>query len=166
MAACSSALMLGLGGAAICDEQSHVRQTTIKTGIFRMVSEGDCSNEYRTKSMEILNDTGLFDLAVLNQEIEAILQENSWETSGQDDAGNFQACELVQDHVETVIRAGRSGEVPQAAERVFALLSLDLDDLRKAALLSLIVRLIGKRKFDPVTAYVLEKRATYVTGRG
>ena len=116
--------------------------------------------------MEILNDARFVDLAMLNQEIEAILQETSWETSGQEAAGNFQARDLVQDHVETVIRAGRSGEVSQAAERVFALLSLDLDDLRKAALLSLIVRLTGKRKFDPVAAYVLEKRATYVTGRG
>lgn len=116
--------------------------------------------------MEILNDAGCVNLAILNQEIDAILQETSWETSGQEAAGNFQACELVQHHVRTVIRAGRSGEVPQAAERVFALLSLDLDDLRKAALLSLIVRLTGKRKFDPVAAYVLEKRTTYVTGRG
>ena len=131
-----------------------------------MVSEGDCSNEYRTKSMEILNDARFVDLAMLNQEIEAVLQETSWETSGREAAGNFQARDLVQDHVETVIRAGRSGEVSQAAERVFALLSLDLDDLRKAALLSLIVRLTGKRKFDPVAAYVLEKRATYVMGRG
>jgi hypothetical protein len=116
--------------------------------------------------MEILNDTGLLDRVMLKQEIEAILREPFWETNGQQAAGNFQARELVQDHVETVIRAGRSGEVSQAAERVFALLSLDLDDLRKAALLSLTVRLTGKRKFDPVAAYVLEKRATYVTGRG
>ena len=42
----------------------------------------------------------------------------------------------------------------------------NLDDLRKAALLSLMVRLTGKRKFDPVAAYVLEKRATYVTSQG
>ena len=107
--------------------------------------------------MGILNDAGLVDRAILNQEIEAILQEAT---------GNFQARELVQDHVETVIRAGRSGEVRQAAERVIELLSLDLDDLRKGALLSLMVRLTGKRKFDPVAGYVLEKRATYVTGRG
>jgi hypothetical protein len=98
-----------------------------------------------------------FDHAVLNQEIEAILQGA---------AGNFPGRESVEDNMETLVRAGRQGEVRPAAERVIALLSLDLDDLRKAALLSLMVRLTGKRKFDPVAAYVLEKRATYVTGQG
>jgi len=97
------------------------------------------------------------DRAILNQEIEAILLDAS---------GNFLDRELVEDNVETLIRAGRHGEVPQAAETLIALLSLDLDDLRKAALLSLILRLTGKQKFDPVAAYVLEKRPTYVTGRG
>ena len=107
--------------------------------------------------MRILNDARLLDRAVVNQEIEAIFQEA---------AGNFPAHETIEDDVETLVAAGRRGEVRQAAERVIALLSLDLDDLRKAALLSLMVRLTGKRKFDPVAAYVLEKRATYVTGQG
>ena len=103
------------------------------------------------------------DQAILNREIEAIFSQ---EPAGQDAARNFQARELVQDHVETLIRAGRRGEVRQAAEHLIALLSLDLDDLRKAALLSLIVRLTGKQNFDPVAAYVLEKRATYVANQG
>lgn len=68
--------------------------------------------------------------------------------------------------METLIRTGRRGEVRQAAERLIADLSLDLDDLRKAALLSLIARLTGKQSFDPVAAYVLEKRATYVANQG
>jgi hypothetical protein len=55
---------------------------------------------------------------------------------------------------------------PASGRQVIALLSLDLDDLRKAALLSLMVRWTGKQKFDPLAAYVLEKRATYVTGGG
>ena len=102
-----------------------------------------------------MTERGLLDRAVLNQEIEAIFQ---------DAAGKFPACEMIEDHMENLARAGSQGEVRQAAERVIALLSLDLDDLRKAALLSLMVRLTGKRKFDAVAAYVLEKRATYVTG--
>jgi hypothetical protein len=113
--------------------------------------------------MRILNDAGLVDRAILNQEIEAILFQDP---PGKDGAGNFPARELVQDYVETAIRAARGGEVRPSAEQVIALLSLDLDDLRKAALLSLLVRLTGKQKFDPVAAYVLEKRATYVTGGG
>ncbi len=80
--------------------------------------------------------------------------------------GISSTAKLVEDNVETLIRAGRHGEVRQAAKSLIALLSLDLDDLRKAALLSLIVRLTGKQSFDPVAAYVLEKRATYVSGRG
>ena len=111
--------------------------------------------------MRILNDAQPFDRAVLNQEIEAILEP----TAGLEAAGNFPDHELVLDSVETLVTAGRRGEVRQAAERVTALLSLDLDDLRKAALLSLMVRLTGKRKFDVVAAYVLEKRATYVSGQ-
>ena len=94
---------------------------------------------------------------ILNQEIEAIFREA---------AGNFPTLEMVEDHVETLVQAGRRGEVRQAAERVTALLSLELDELRKAALLSLMVRLTGKRKFEPVAAYVLEKHATYVNGQG
>ena len=111
--------------------------------------------------MRILKDAGLIDRAILNQEIEAILiQEQS------DRAGNLPPVELVQDYVEAAIRSARSGDVRPAAEQVIALLSLDLDDLRKAALLSLMVRWTGKGKFDPEAAYVLEKRTTYATGRG
>ena len=112
--------------------------------------------------MRTLNEAGALNRALLHREIEAILQEGS----EQDAAGNIQARELVEESVEILIRAGRGGDVRQAAERVIALLSLDLGDLRKAALLSLIVRLTGKRKFDPVAAYVLDKRSTYVTSRG
>jgi hypothetical protein len=41
-----------------------------------------------------------------------------------------------------------------------------LDDLRKAALLSLMVRLAGKRKFDPIASYILQNRKVFVTRRG
>ena len=76
------------------------------------------------------------------------------------------APEMVEDHMETLVSAGRHGKVEQAAECVVALLGLDLDDLRRGALLSLMVRLTGRRRFDPVAAYLLEKRATYVTSQG
>jgi len=111
--------------------------------------------------MRNLNDGGFVDRAMLNQQIEAILF-----TEPCDAAGNIQARELVEESVEILIRSGRRGEVRLAAECVIELLSLDLDDLRKAALLSLIVRLTGNQKFDRVATYVLEKRASYVTGRG
>jgi hypothetical protein len=103
------------------------------------------------------NSLFLTSIAVLPREIEAIFQEA---------VGNFPPREIIEDEVETLIRAGRRGDVPQAADRLISLLSLNLDDLRKAALLSLMARLTGKRKFDPVAAYVLEKRATYVTSQG
>jgi hypothetical protein len=115
--------------------------------------------------MRILNEAGLPDRDLLIQEIEAIFEENG-DGAGQECAWNGPALGMVKDHVDALIRAGQRGEVRQAAEHVIALLTLDLDDLRKAALLSLIVRQTGKRKFDPVAAYVLEKRATYVTGQG
>jgi len=115
--------------------------------------------------MRILNGAGLPDRALLIQEIEAIFEENR-DGAGQECARNGPTLEIIEDHVDALIRAGRQGEVRHAAEHLIALLTLDLDDLRKAALLSLIVRLTGKRKFDSVAAYVLEKRATYVTGQG
>ena len=43
---------------------------------------------------------------------------------------------------------------------------MELDDLRKAALLSLMVRLTGKRKFDPIAAYILQNRKVFVTHPG
>ncbi len=54
----------------------------------------------------------------------------------------------------------------RTAEHVCGLLSLQLDDLRKAALLSLMVRLAGKRKFDPIASYILQNREVFVTGQG
>jgi len=107
--------------------------------------------------MRILNDAEPLDRTALHQEVKAILQDAS---------GNFPAREIIEDHIETVIRAARRNEVRLAGERVIILLSFDLDDLVKAALLSLLLRGIGQRKFDPVATYVLEKRSTYVASRG
>ena len=104
-----------------------------------------------------ITESGLLDRAALNREIEAILIEAD---------GNLPAAEIIEDRVENLVRLARRGDVPRAAREVISVLSLELDGLRKAALLSLMVRLTGKRRFDPIAAYVLEKRASYVTGQG
>jgi hypothetical protein len=112
---------------------------------------------------EGLNKNLIFtSIVALRREIEAIVRD----TSRQEDSASLPMLETIADNMDNLIRAARRGEVPQAAERLTSLLSLNLDDLRKAALLSLMVRLTGKRKFDPVAAYVLEKRATYASDRG
>ena len=97
------------------------------------------------------------DWTPLHRELAAIFEQA---------AGNFPGLDEVEQQLETLVRAGRRGEVREAAEPVIALLGLDLDDLRKAALLSVMVRLTGKRRFDPVAGYILGKRATYVTSLG
>ncbi len=97
------------------------------------------------------------DRTVLHREVAAIFEQA---------AGNFPALDKVEQQLETMATAGCRGDVQKAAEPVIALLGLDLDDLRKAALLSVMVRLIGKRRFDPVASYILEKRATYATSPG
>ena len=92
----------------------------------------------------------------LNQQIEAIFQ---------DAAGDLPTRETLQEHLENFARAARRGQVRQAGERLIALLGMDLDDLRRAALLSVMLRLAGERKFHPIAGYVLEKRTAYVTAR-
>jgi hypothetical protein len=68
--------------------------------------------------------------------------------------------------LDQLLLALHKGDVPTTAKHVCALLSLELDDLRKAALLSLMVRLSGKRKFDPIASYILKNRKVFVTTRG
>ena len=119
------------------------------------------SDSGRRKSRSLVGDelteSGLLDHAVLNGQIAAILEGL---------AGNPSlAPELERNLEEFLAFLGRE-DVPQTAQRVCALLRLELDDLRKAALLSLMVRLAGKRKFDPVASYILKHRALYVTGQG
>jgi hypothetical protein len=65
-----------------------------------------------------------------------------------------------------VLDALRLGDVAGTATHVCALLSLEMDDLRRAALLSLMVRLVGKRKFDPIASYILQNQKVLVTTRG
>ena len=72
----------------------------------------------------------------------------------------------LEQSLEAFLVAQKYGDVPRAASHVGAVLSLPLDDLRKAALLSLMVRLTGKRKFDPIAQYILQNQEVFVTSQG
>ncbi len=102
-----------------------------------------------------LGESGLLDHAVLNQQIAVILEGL---------AGDVALAPQMEQGLEDFLACLHREDVPEAARTVTSLLSLELDDLRKAALLSLMVRLAGKRKFDPVASYILKHRSLYVTG--
>ncbi len=104
-----------------------------------------------------LSESGVLDHALLNRQIEEILDGLSEKPA--------LAPRIVQT-LDAFLAALLNNNVPVTASHVCALLSLELDDLRKAALLSLIVRLVGKRKFDPIASYILQNREVLVTTRG
>ena len=104
-----------------------------------------------------LSESGVLDRAVLNRQIAGILD------------GLAEQAELaprLERSLEAFLRNLNTGDVSRTAKHVCSLLSLELDDLRKAAVLSLMVRLAGKRKFDPIAAYILQKRKVLVTAKG
>jgi hypothetical protein len=103
-----------------------------------------------------LNEAGVLDRAVLNRRIAEVLD-------GLADQADL--APRVERSVEAFRRAMQSDNIPRTAKHVCALLSLEMDDLRKAALLSLMVRLAGKRKFDPIAAYILQNQKVLVTSR-
>lgn len=104
-----------------------------------------------------LTESGVLDRAVLNRQIAEILEGLAEKAAFAPRVGRL---------LEAFLRASRQGDMPRTAELVCALLSLELDDLRRAALLSLMVRLAGKRKFDPIASYILQNRKVLVTGLG
>jgi hypothetical protein len=104
-----------------------------------------------------LTESGVLDRAVLNRQIGEILAGLAGESS---------LAPRMERSLEAFLKALHEGDVARTAKHVCTLLSLELDDLRKAALLSLMVRLAGKRKFDPIAAYILQKRKVFVTSRG
>jgi hypothetical protein len=106
---------------------------------------------------EELTESGLLDHAVLNRQIAEILEGLS---------ANPALVPRIEQSLDDFLRSVNESEVTGAAQHVCALLSLELDDLRRAALLSLMVRLAGKRKFDPIAAYILQNQKVFVTGRG
>ncbi len=103
-----------------------------------------------------LSESGLLDRAVLNREIGQILAGLSEEPI---------LAPRMEKSIEAFLRSLQDGDVPVTARHVSALLSLELDDLRKAAILSLMVRLASKRRFDPIASYILQNREVFVAGR-
>jgi hypothetical protein len=104
-----------------------------------------------------LTESGLLDRAVLNGQIEEILEGLSEKPM---------LAPRMEQSLDGFLRALVGGDVGGTAEHVCALLKLELDDLRKAALLSLMVRLAGKRRFDPIASYILKNREVFVTTQG
>jgi hypothetical protein len=104
-----------------------------------------------------LTESGLLDRAVLNRQTEEILEGLSEKPA---------LAPRMEQALDAFLSALKLGDVPATAKHVCALLSLELDDLRKAALLSLMVRLAGKRKFNPIASYILQNRKVLVTSRG
>ncbi len=111
----------------------------------------------RTLIASKLTESPAPERAELNRQIEEILDGLS-EKSGL-------ALRVEQDF-DAVFNALRQGDVSTTAKHVCALLRLEMDDLRRAALLSLMVRLVGKRKFDPIASYILQNQKVLVTTRG
>ena len=105
---------------------------------------------------EELAESGLLDRAVLNRQIAEILEGLS---------ANPMLVPRIEKSLDAFLDSLQGGDVAASAQHVCALLALELDDLRRAALLSLMVRLVGKRKFDPVAAYILQNQKVFATGR-
>jgi len=105
---------------------------------------------------EQLTEAGLLDRAVLNEQLETILGGAS---------ANPSLAQVMEQHLEAFQDYVRQTNVAGAAKEVCALLALEPNDLRRAALLSLMVRLVGKRKFDPIASYILDNRAARSAGR-
>jgi hypothetical protein len=104
-----------------------------------------------------LTESAVPDRAVLNRQIDEILDGLSEKAS---------LAPRVEQDFDAFFNALRQGDVSATAKHVCALLSLEMDDLRRAALLSLMVRLAGKRKFDPIASYILQNQKVLVTTRG
>ena len=107
---------------------------------------------------EELGESGVLDHAVLNRQITEILEG----LAGDPD---HPLATRIEQSLDAFLHSLQINNIQDAATHVCALLSLEIDDLRRAALLSLMVRLAGKRQFDPVAAYILHNQKVFVTGR-
>ncbi len=105
---------------------------------------------------EQLTEAGLLDRALLNEQIGNILVGA---------VANPPLARSMEQHLEAFQDFLSQDNVAGAANEVCELLSLETNDLRRAALLSLAVRLAGKRKFDPIASYILDNKAARGTGR-
>jgi hypothetical protein len=101
-----------------------------------------------------LTEAGVLDRAALNRQLVEILE-------GLSDPSGLAA--RLEQLIEVFLESLKGGDVPHTAKHVCTILSVELDDLRKAAVLSLMVRLVGKRKFDPIAAYILQNQKVLVT---
>jgi hypothetical protein len=130
-----------------------------RSGIENLRRKVSDSGKRKSASLvgEELTESGLLDYAVLNRQIAEILEGLS---------ANPMLVPRIEQSLDDFLRSVHDDNVAAAAQHVCALLALELDDLRRAALLSLVVRLAGKRKFDPVAAYILQNQKVFVTGRG
>jgi len=113
----------------------------------------DIGKSAKQKSAYLVGDgmeeSGRLDHAILNHQIEEILQEASLSPD---------LAVAMADKLEAFVECANRGDIPGAAAHVSTLLSVELDDLRKAAILSLLVRVAGRGQFEPIAAYLLEKR--------
>jgi len=105
---------------------------------------------------EQLSEAGLLDRAVLNEQLGTILVSA---------IANPPLARSMEQHLTAFQEFVEEGNVAGAANEVCELLNLESNDLRRAALLSLAVRLAGKRKFDPIASYILNNKAARGTGR-
>jgi hypothetical protein len=104
-----------------------------------------------------LTEAGVLDRSVLNREIAEILEGVSTQAD---------LAPRLERSIEAFLKTLHAGDVSRTAKHVCVMLSVELDDLRKGALLSLMVRLAGKRKFDPIAAYILQNQKVLVTAKG
>jgi hypothetical protein len=104
-----------------------------------------------------MTESGVLDRAVLNRQIDEILEGLSEKPA---------LAPRMERAIKAFLRSLPEDDIARTAKHVCNLLSLELDDLRKAALLSLMVRLAGKRKFDPIASYILQNREVLITARG
>ena len=131
------------------------RQSEKLLQLLRAVSENG-KRESNSLVGEQMDESGLLDRAVLNRQLGFIVDRA---------AANPSLAQMIDDHLNAFQDFVRQGDVPASANEACALLGMEENELRRAALLSLMVRLVGKRKFDPVASYILENRAARSTGR-
>jgi hypothetical protein len=130
-----------------------------RTSNIRLLPQRVIESSKRQSSASIgskLTETPAPNRALLRRQIDEILEGLSEKPT---------LAPLVEQDFDAVFDAMRQGDVPATAKHVCGLLSLDMDDLRRAALLSLMVRLVGKRKFDPIASYILQNQKVLVTTR-
>jgi hypothetical protein len=131
------------------------RTSNIRLMPQRVVETSRHGGQHRISSK--LTESGRLDRELLSRQIEEILDGLSEKPS---------LAPRVEQEFDAVLDALELGDVPEAAKHVCVLLSLPMDELRRAALLSLMVRLVGKRKFDPIAGYILQNQKVLVTTRG